>query len=59
MLCRLAFLETDVAKAGEQAKEAGLILARAKTRLDHEDTRLVTCVQLAESICNDTLAYIT
>lgn len=50
MLCRLALQESDYGTALEEAKEAGVMIEKAKTRLDNDDMELVAGVQLAEAI---------
>lgn len=57
MLSRLALMETDAGKAGEQAKEAGETLEKAKTRLDRNDRVLLASVELAEAIWHIATAY--
>lgn len=50
MLCRLALQEADYGTGLEEAKEAGVMIEKAKTRLDYDDKELVAGVQLAEAI---------
>lgn len=57
MLSRLAFVEEDVGKAVEEAREAGELLDKAKTRLDSNDRVLLAAVQLAEAIWHVAVAY--
>ncbi|OSC98625.1 hypothetical protein PYCCODRAFT_1396824 [Trametes coccinea BRFM310] len=57
MLSRLALAETDMGKAVDEAKEAGDVLEKAKTRLDRDDKVLLASVQLAEAIWNIAMAY--
>lgn len=57
MLSRLALAENDSAKAVEEAKEAGEMIARAKHRLDITDKALVASVQLAEAVWHVAVAY--
>ncbi|CDO73869.1 hypothetical protein BN946_scf185016.g26 [Trametes cinnabarina] len=57
MLSRLALAHTDMGKAVEEAKEAGEVLEKAKTRLDRNDKALLASVQLAEAIWNVVMAY--
>ncbi|KAH9944625.1 hypothetical protein B0H21DRAFT_746395 [Amylocystis lapponica] len=57
MLCRLALVEEDGNKALEDAKEAGTMIEKAKTRLDASDKELVATVKLAEGIWNSVMAH--
>ena len=57
MLSRLALVEEDVSKAIENAREAGEVLDKAKTRLNQNDKELVASVQLAEAIWHVATAY--
>ncbi len=57
MLSRLALAETDAGKAGDQAKEAGEMVEKAKTRLNQDDRALLAGVQLAEAIWHIATAY--
>ncbi|TFK94482.1 hypothetical protein K466DRAFT_476349 [Polyporus arcularius HHB13444] len=57
MLSRLALAETDAGKAGDQAKEAGEMVEKAKTRLNQDDKALLAGVQLAEAIWHIATAY--
>ncbi|GBE85832.1 predicted protein [Sparassis crispa] len=58
MLCRLGLAEEDGSKAVEEAKEAAVMIEKAKTRLDSRDKQLVASLQLAEGIWNTTMANI-
>ncbi|KAH8105236.1 hypothetical protein BXZ70DRAFT_919975 [Cristinia sonorae] len=57
MLCRLALQEVNYTTALDLAKEAGVMIEKAKTRLPLEDLKLVTSVQLAEGIWSSVMAY--
>lgn len=57
MLCRLAMAESDGSIAMDEAKEAGVMVEKAKTRLDPNEKDLVANVQLAEGIWLSTMAY--
>ena len=57
MLCRLALQESDYGTALEGAKEAGVLIEKAKTRLDRDDEELVAEVQLAEAIWCGVMAH--
>ncbi|KAI0795798.1 hypothetical protein C8Q75DRAFT_802874 [Abortiporus biennis] len=59
MLCRSALVlsETNYAKALDDAKEAGVMIERAKHRLDKEDMELVASVELAEAIWSSVMAH--
>lgn len=57
MLCRLALQEPDYGTALEGAKEAGVLIEKAKTRLDSDDKELVAGVQLAEAIWCGVMAH--
>ncbi|EMD35752.1 hypothetical protein CERSUDRAFT_115699 [Gelatoporia subvermispora B] len=56
MLCRLALTEGDYGQALEEAKEAGVMLEKAKLRLDAGDKELGASVQLAEGIWQSVMA---
>ncbi|KAG1824098.1 hypothetical protein EV424DRAFT_1396074 [Suillus variegatus] len=55
MLCRLSISRQD---GIDDAKEAGDMIEKAKTRLDEYDKEMVARVALAEGICYTTLAII-
>ncbi|KAG1772464.1 hypothetical protein EV702DRAFT_1134016 [Suillus placidus] len=55
MLCRLSISRQD---AIDDAKEAGDMIEKAKTRLNEDDREMVARVALAEGICYTTLAII-
>ncbi|KAI0072606.1 hypothetical protein K474DRAFT_1711463 [Panus rudis PR-1116 ss-1] len=57
MLCRLALHESDYGKALDEAKEAGVMIEKAKTRLDTDDKELVAMVALGEGIWASTMAH--
>ncbi|KAL4247865.1 hypothetical protein ABKN59_007479 [Abortiporus biennis] len=59
MLCRSALVlsETNYAKALDDAKEAGVMIEKAKHRLDKEDMELVASVELAEAIWSSVMAH--
>lgn len=57
MLSRLALVDEDAGKAVAEAKEAGEMLQKAKSRLDASDKTLLASVQLAEAIWRVTTAY--
>lgn len=62
MLCRLSCTKsgTVLGSTGngmEEAKEAGQLLQKAKTRLDVSDAALVASLDLAEGIWNAVMAY--
>ncbi|KAI0643275.1 hypothetical protein C8Q79DRAFT_1094856 [Trametes meyenii] len=57
MLSRQALVESDLGKGIEEAKEAGEVLEKAKTRLSSKNEALVASVQLAEAIWNVVMAY--
>lgn len=57
MLSRLALAQTDMSKAVDEAKEAGEMLEKAKTRLDVSDKALLATVQLAEAVWHIAMAY--
>ncbi|CAL1702635.1 unnamed protein product [Somion occarium] len=56
MLCRLALQESDYGKALDEAKEAGVMIEKAKTRLDTEDKGLVAIVDLTEGVWSSVMA---
>ncbi|OCH91549.1 hypothetical protein OBBRIDRAFT_752951 [Obba rivulosa] len=58
MLCRLALSEGDYCQALEQVTEAGVMLEKAKCRLDTNDKVLAARVQLAEGIWQSVMAQI-
>ncbi|KAI0631519.1 hypothetical protein C8Q77DRAFT_1061722 [Trametes polyzona] len=57
MLSRLALADEDPGKAVEEAKEAGEMIEKAKTRLNASDAALVASVQIAEAIWHIAMAY--
>ncbi|KAI0660278.1 hypothetical protein C8Q70DRAFT_980001 [Cubamyces menziesii] len=57
MLSRLALAQPDMSKAVDEAKEAGEMLEKAKTRLDINDKALLAIVQLAEAVWQIAMAY--
>lgn len=57
MLCCLAVEEPDYGMAVELAKEAGVVLQKARSRLDEEDKELVASIYLAEGIWHSVTAY--
>lgn len=57
MLCRLALQTTDYSKALDQAKEAGAMIEKAKTRLNESDRTLLASVQLAEGVWSGAMAH--
>ena len=57
MLSRLALVEEDASKAVEEAKEAGEMLEKAKTRLDYDNQALLASVQLAEAVWHVAIAH--
>lgn len=62
MLCRLACTKSgtvlgSMGNGMDEAKEAGALLDKAKTRLDVTDADLVASLDLAEGIWNAVMAY--
>lgn len=62
MLCRVACLKSGTALGTtgnglDEAKEAGVLIEKAKTRLDQNDTELVASVYLAEGIWHSVMAH--
>lgn len=56
MLCRLSMAETGISGV-QDAKQAGVLLEKAKERLDKENVELVASVKLAEGIWNRVMAF--
>ena len=57
LLCRSALVEPDYGKAVDMAKEAGVVLEKARISLDLEDTELVASTQLAEGVWHSVMAF--
>ena len=57
MFSRLALIEEDSGKAVEEAREAGEMIEKVKSRLDQNDKTLLASVQLAEAIWHVVTAY--
>lgn len=62
MLCRVACLKSGTALGTtgnglDEAKEAGVLIEKAKTRLDQNDPELVASVYLAEGIWDSVMAH--
>ena len=57
MLCRTSLLEADYGKALDETKEAGVLLEKARSRLDKDDKELNAVVELAEGIWSSTMAH--
>ena len=62
MLCRVACSKSGTALGTtgnglDEAKEAGVLIEKAKTRLDKNDTGLVARVYLAEGIWHSVMAH--
>jgi hypothetical protein len=62
MLCKLAFAKSgsvfgSTGNGMEEAREAGRLLEKAKTRLDQTENEMVASVDLAEGIWNALMAY--
>ncbi|CCM03055.1 uncharacterized protein FIBRA_05174 [Fibroporia radiculosa] len=56
MLCRLSLVESESSPAIASAKEAGVMIDKAKTRLNQTDKELVANVRLAEGIWHSVTA---
>lgn len=57
MLSRSALQEVDYGKALDEAKEAGIMLEKARTRLNADDKELSATVELAEGIWSSVMAH--
>ena len=62
MLCRISCSKSGTALGTtgnglDEAKEAGVLIEKAKTRLDENDVELVASVYLAEGIWHSVMAY--
>jgi len=62
MLCRIACSKSGTALGStgnglDEAKEAGVLIEKAKTRLDENDAELVASVYIAEGIWHSVMAY--
>ena len=62
MLCRTAYSKSGTALGTsgnglDEAKEAGVLIEKAKTRLDKNDAELVARVYLAEGIWHSAMAH--
>ena len=62
MLCQVACSKSGTALGStgnglDEAKEAGVLIEKAKTRLDKNDAELVASVYLAEGIWHSVMAY--
>lgn len=57
ILCRTALQDADYGKALDEAREAGLMLEKAKTRLNTNDKELAAAVELAEGIWSSVMAH--
>ncbi|PCH34790.1 hypothetical protein WOLCODRAFT_139578 [Wolfiporia cocos MD-104 SS10] len=57
MLCRLALAQSDGGLARDDAAEAGVLIEKAKTRLNKDNRQLVGSVELAEGIWQSVMAY--
>ena len=57
MLCRLA-AAGDSTGGADDAREAGALIEKAKTRLDPSDNQLASSIHLAEGVQNTTLALL-
>lgn len=62
MLCRVACSKSGTALGTtgnglDEAKEAGTLIEKAKTRLDKNDTELLASIYMAEGIWQSVMAY--